>query len=95
MQSAEEYTAAYLAANKTADEPVKKDKKPKHKFTSSDAEDGAEAADEFLTVGKGGKSLDLSKEGVFKTLKTIYDARGKKVRPKRLPDNFSRRSSRD
>jgi hypothetical protein len=32
-----------------------------------------------MTVGKGGKSLDLTKEGLFKTLKTVQEARGRKV----------------
>lgn len=37
------------------------------------------ATDDFMTVGKGGRALNLTSEGVFKTLKTINEARGKKV----------------
>lgn len=36
------------------------------------------ATDDFMTVGKGGRALNLTSEGVFKTLKTINEARGKK-----------------
>jgi hypothetical protein len=32
-----------------------------------------------MTVGKGGRALNLTSEGVFKTLKTINEGRGKKV----------------
>jgi hypothetical protein len=32
-----------------------------------------------MTVGRGGKSLQLTSEGVFKTLKTIAENRGRKV----------------
>ncbi len=32
-----------------------------------------------MTVGKGGRALNLTSEGVFKTLKSINEARGKKV----------------
>lgn len=60
-------------AEETAPKKVKKTKKV------ADSDDEAEDGDEdFMTVGKGGKSLDLSKEGIFKTLKTIQEARGKK-----------------
>lgn len=34
--------------------------------------------DEFTTVGKGGKSIQFTAEGIFKHLKTVMEARGKK-----------------
>lgn len=42
-------------------------------------EAGEEVPDEdFMTVGKGGRALNLTSDGVFKTLKTINESRGKK-----------------
>lgn len=75
-QDPEAYTSTYLVSTKGPEEVVVKKTKKEKKVA---AEEGGEA-DEFLTVGKGGKSLDLSKEGLFKTLKTIQEARGRKVR---------------
>lgn len=33
-----------------------------------------------MTIGKGGKTLNLTADGVFKTLREIFEARGRKVR---------------
>ncbi|KAI5454192.1 Translation initiation factor 3 subunit c [Naganishia albida] len=35
-------------------------------------------AEDFMTVGRGGRALNLTSEGVFKTLKSIMESRGKK-----------------
>jgi translation initiation factor 3 subunit C len=43
--------------------------------TSSDNE----AIDDFTTVGKGGKVMQFTSEGIFKNLQAIQEARGKKV----------------
>lgn len=32
-----------------------------------------------MTIGKGGKTLNLTADGVFKTLREIFEARGRKV----------------
>jgi translation initiation factor 3 subunit C len=38
-----------------------------------------EEADDFIPVGKSGKVMQLSVEGIFKNLQTVQEARGKKV----------------
>ena len=35
--------------------------------------------DEFVTVGKGGKTVQFTAEGIFKNLQAVQEARGKKV----------------
>ena len=39
---------------------------------------------DFQTIGKGGKTLNLTPEGTFKTLRDIFESRGKKVNSCRL-----------
>lgn len=39
-----------------------------------------ETVDDFTTVGKGGKVMQLTVEGIFKSLQSVQEARGKKVR---------------
>lgn len=41
--------------------------------------------DRFTTVGKGGKAMSFSVDNIFKTLKLVHEARGKKVRVFLLP----------
>jgi len=38
-----------------------------------------QADDDFTTVGKGGKAMQFTAEGIFKNLQVIQEARGKKV----------------
>lgn len=38
-----------------------------------------EEEDEFTTVGKGGKAIQFTSEGIFKNLQMVQEARGKKV----------------
>jgi len=48
--------------------------------------------DDFTTVGKGGKVMQFTSEGIFKNLQAVQDARGKKVSPVlsiRLPSCLS------
>ncbi len=45
-------------------------------FAAGEDQDGAE---NFMTVGRGGRALNLTSDGVFKTLKTILENRGRKV----------------
>lgn len=55
---------------------VVKPKKPK-KDAADDSED--DVVDDFTTVGKGGKAMQFTSDGIFKNLVLIQDARGKKV----------------
>ncbi|KAL4073999.1 eukaryotic translation initiation factor 3 subunit 8 N-terminus-domain-containing protein, partial [Scleroderma yunnanense] len=53
--------------------------KKKAKTTvSDDSDDEPEADDRFTTVGKGGKAMQFTVDTIFKTLKIIHEARGKK-----------------
>ncbi|WVQ79460.1 eukaryotic translation initiation factor 3 subunit C [Cryptococcus sp. DSM 104549] len=65
------YTAAYNAANAAPAAP-----KPVKKAATAAAGEGDAA--EFMTIGKGGKTLNLTADGVFKTLREIFEARGRK-----------------
>jgi translation initiation factor 3 subunit C len=38
-----------------------------------------EPVDEYTTVGKGGKVMQFTSEGIFKHLQAVQEARGKKV----------------
>ncbi len=66
------YVAAYEAANVGPAAPV--DKKAKVQ-----TQEGQEDSADFMTIGKGGKTLNLTSDGVFKTLKEIFEQRGRKV----------------
>ena len=57
-----------------------KAKKPPKKIVDSGSEEGNSAAEDFTTVGKGGKAMQFTADAIFKTLKIVHDARGKKVR---------------
>lgn len=37
------------------------------------------AVEEFTTVGKGGRGVQFTSEGIFKNLQAVQEARGKKV----------------
>ncbi|TYJ54720.1 eukaryotic translation initiation factor 3 subunit C [Cryptococcus floricola] len=64
------YTEAYNKAN-AAPAPAKAAKK-------APADQAAEDGEEFMTIGKGGKTLNLTSDGVFKTLRELFEARGRK-----------------
>lgn len=55
--------------------------KAKKKGLEEEADD-----DEFTTVGKGGKTVLYTAEGIFKNLQAVQEARGKKVCPLYLVD---------
>ena len=38
-----------------------------------------EPVDEYTTVGRGGKVMQFTSEGIFKHLQAVQEARGKKV----------------
>ncbi|WRT69433.1 eukaryotic translation initiation factor 3 subunit C [Kwoniella shivajii] len=65
------YTSAYETANAA---PA-----PKQSVKRAQAAQGDDEANEdFMTIGKGGKALNLTPEGVFKTLRDIFEQRGRK-----------------
>ncbi|ORZ12151.1 eukaryotic translation initiation factor 3 subunit 8 N-terminus-domain-containing protein [Lobosporangium transversale] len=63
-------------------ETKRKAKKPKKDLSESEDEDeqkGEEEVDDgFTPVGAGGKSIELNQENLFKKLREVIDARGKK-----------------
>ncbi|KAK8849451.1 eukaryotic translation initiation factor 3 subunit C [Kwoniella newhampshirensis] len=65
------YTAAYEAANAApaAPKPVKK---------AAAAVDGQAESADFMTIGKGGKTLNLTADGILKTLREVFEQRGRK-----------------
>ncbi|WVQ66549.1 eukaryotic translation initiation factor 3 subunit C [Kwoniella botswanensis] len=67
------YTAAYEAAN-AAPAP----KKVAKKVQIADGGEDQDQNEDFMTIGKGGKALNLTPEGVFKTLREIFEQRGRK-----------------
>ncbi|TFK54399.1 eukaryotic translation initiation factor 3 subunit 8 [Heliocybe sulcata] len=52
--------------------------KPKKKKAAADDDEEEKPDDEFTTVGKGGKAMQFTTEGIFKNLQTVQEARGKK-----------------
>ncbi|WWD20075.1 eukaryotic translation initiation factor 3 subunit C [Kwoniella shandongensis] len=66
------YAAAYDAANAAPTAP-----KPVKKAAAATADGQAESAD-FMTIGKGGKTLNLTADGILKTLKEVFEQRGRK-----------------
>ncbi|KAF9539807.1 Translation initiation factor 3 subunit c [Mortierella hygrophila] len=78
IQEYEKDPESYVDEEVVEEKP--KVKKPK-KVVVSDSEDNtdAEAADDgFTPVGAGGKAVELNQENIYKKLKEIADARGKK-----------------
>jgi translation initiation factor 3 subunit C len=47
--------------------------------SAAEAAGGEATAEDFMTVGRGGRALNLTSDGVFKTLKSIMESRGRKV----------------
>ncbi|WWC73444.1 eukaryotic translation initiation factor 3 subunit C [Kwoniella pini CBS 10737] len=67
------YTTAYEVAN-----AVPAPKKAAKKVAIDVDGDIEEQNEDFMTIGKGGKALNLTPEGVFKTLREIFEQRGRK-----------------
>jgi translation initiation factor 3 subunit C len=61
-------------------QPVDIVPKPKKQKKGADSESDGEPVldDRFTTVGKGGKAMSFSADNIFKTLKLVHEARGKK-----------------
>jgi len=53
-------------------------KKPKKTVESDREEEQSAEDDNFTTVGKGGKAMQFTADAIFKTLKIVHEARGKK-----------------
>jgi translation initiation factor 3 subunit C len=51
-------------------------KKPRKDVAEDDDDD---EDDTFTTVGKGGKAMQFTPDGIFKNLQLVQEARGKKV----------------
>ncbi|KAG1856517.1 eukaryotic translation initiation factor 3 subunit 8 [Suillus tomentosus] len=73
----EAFEREFTAHAQPADVVAPKPKKPKK---SADSESDGEPVldDRFTTVGKGGKAMSFSADNIFKTLKLVHEARGKK-----------------
>lgn len=67
---------AYAAAYNKANVPPKVEKARKTKAADGEEEEQDDA--DFKTIGKGGRQLNLTAEGILKTLQDIFAARGKK-----------------
>ncbi|KAF9142304.1 Translation initiation factor 3 subunit c [Mortierella sp. GBA39] len=78
IQEYEKDPESYVDEEVVEEKP--KVKKPKKVVVSDSEEDSdAEAADDgFTPVGAGGKAVELNQENIYKKLKEIADARGKK-----------------
>jgi translation initiation factor 3 subunit C len=78
-QDPEAFEREFAAHTQPADVVVPKPKKQK-KGADSESDGEPVLDDRFTTVGKGGKAMSFSAENIFKTLKLVHEARGKKVR---------------
>jgi translation initiation factor 3 subunit C len=56
---------------------VPKAPKKQRKDVADDSDDDED--DTFTTVGKGGKAMQFTPDGIFKNLQLVQEARGKKV----------------
>ncbi|KAG2751608.1 hypothetical protein P692DRAFT_20952177 [Suillus brevipes Sb2] len=73
----EAFEREFAAHTQPADVVVPKPKKQK-KGADSESDGEPVLDDRFTTVGKGGKAMSFSAENIFKTLKLVHEARGKK-----------------
>ena len=73
-QDSEAFEREYTAATVTVEAPAASKAKKGKKVAEEEDED-----EEFTTVGKGGKTIQFTPEGIFKNLQAIQEARGKKV----------------
>ena len=78
-QDPESFEREFTAHTQPVDTAVPKPKKSREAAeTESDEEPVLD--DRFTTVGKGGRAMSFSVDNIFKTLKLVHEARGKKVR---------------
>ena len=71
LQDSDAFEREYASFVQTDTPAAPKPKKVKKVEESED--------DDFTTVGKGGKGMQFTPEGIFKNLQVVQDARGKKV----------------
>lgn len=76
IQDPEGFEREYAAA--TEIEPAVTKVRKLRRVAIDDEEEGSENED-FTTVGKGGKVMQYTSEGIFKNLQLVQEARGKKV----------------
>lgn len=67
--------SAYATAYNKANAPAAA---PKVKKTPAQTQEQEDASADFTTIGKGGKALNLTADGVFRTLREIFEQRGRK-----------------
>jgi translation initiation factor 3 subunit C len=72
LQDPEGFERAYTAAIAVKEAPIVK----KVKKTTTETDE----PEDFTTVGKGGKAMQFTADGIFKNLQLVQEARGKKVR---------------
>lgn len=84
VQEYEKDPENYDVEEEEEEEVVVQNKKPKVKkrptsdSEDEEAEDGELVDDGFTPVGAGGKTIELTQDNLFKKLKEVIDARGKK-----------------
>jgi hypothetical protein len=74
VQDPDAFERQYAIAVALESAPVRGSKK-----TKKDAEGSGLEDDSFTTVGKGGKAMQYTADGIFKNLQLVQEARGKKV----------------
>ena len=79
MQDPEAFEREYALHSQPAEAASAKAAKKPKKIADSGSEAENSAAEDFTTVGKGGKAMQFTADAIFKTLKIVHDARGKKV----------------
>lgn len=72
----EAFEASYVAA--TAPPPAAAQPKKVKKSAAIGEEDDDDEDEDFQTVGRGGKAVTYTSEGLFKSLATVMEARGRK-----------------
>ncbi|KDQ57546.1 hypothetical protein JAAARDRAFT_35256 [Jaapia argillacea MUCL 33604] len=75
----EEFERAYAVSVQPEPVPIKDPRRTKKAVDDGDEEEEEEEVDDdFTTVGKGGKTMQFTSEGIFKGLQLVQEARGKK-----------------
>ncbi|KAJ8585231.1 hypothetical protein M405DRAFT_912162 [Rhizopogon salebrosus TDB-379] len=73
----ESFEREFAAHAQPADAVIPKQKKQK-KAAETESDEEPILDDRFTTVGKGGRAMSFSPDNIFKTLKLVHEARGKK-----------------
>ncbi|MCO5579265.1 hypothetical protein L7F22_033119 [Adiantum nelumboides] len=78
-ENPEAFEAAAAAAAAPAPSAASQAKKKKPAEALLDDEEPGEGDDDFQTVGRGGKAVTYTSEGLFKSLASVMEARGRKA----------------